>query len=284
MLVRIIALCIPLAAWADAPEERAIAHLSREVPAWFAENKCYSCHNNGDAARALVMARKHGYAVADAALADTAEWLRHPERWETNRGDARFSDKELATLQFSVALAAVGGNVPVEALLQMQGKDGAWHVAGEEGVSSPVTWGTALATALVREVVREANPAAARRAEEYLRALELRSTVDASAVLLAMPENRAAREYLLGAMTSDGAWGPKPRVPAEAFDTAAAMLALEGTKDPPREALRRGRDWLVAHQLESGGWAETTRPSGGTSYAQYVSTTAWALMALLGVR
>jgi squalene cyclase len=135
---------------------------------------------------------------------------------------------------------------------------------------------------LVQDVVRGANPAAAKKAEEYLRGLALRSTVDAAAVLLALPENKAAREYLLGAVTSDGAWGARPKLPAEAFDTAVAMLALQGTKAPPKEVLRRGREWLVRNQLESGGWAETTRPAGGTSYAQHVSTTAWALMALLG--
>ncbi|MEP7362375.1 MAG: prenyltransferase/squalene oxidase repeat-containing protein [Acidobacteriota bacterium] len=280
----LLALSIPLALWAGVPEERAVAHLSREVPAWFAENRCYSCHNNGDAARALLLARAHGYGVADGALAGTLEWLRHPERWDSNRGDVRFSDKDLARLQFSVALVAAGGKVPVEALVRMQASDGAWHVAGEEGVSSPVTWGTALATALVRGVIVEANPAAAKRAEEYLRGLALGSTVDAAAVLLAIPGDKAAREYLLGAVTSDGAWGAKPHVPAEAFDTAMAMLALQGVEEPPHEVLRRGRAWLVAHQLEGGGWPETTRPSGGTSYAQHVSTTAWALMALLGAQ
>ena len=34
------------------PEARAVAFLAAEVPRWFRENKCYSCHNNGDAARA----------------------------------------------------------------------------------------------------------------------------------------------------------------------------------------------------------------------------------------
>ncbi len=33
------------------PEARAVAFLAREVPRWSRENHCYSCHNNGDAAR-----------------------------------------------------------------------------------------------------------------------------------------------------------------------------------------------------------------------------------------
>ena len=281
MTARSWLLLVPMLAWCETPEERAIAHLSREVPSWFAENRCYSCHNNGDAARALLLARMRGFTISDDALRDTLEWLRHPERWDSNRGDARFSDKDLARLQFSVALATSGGKVPAGELLRMQGKDGAWHVAGEEGVSSPVTWGTALATALTRAVIREAHPAAAVRAEEYLRGLRVRSTVDAAAVLLAIPAHEGARAYLVQGMTSDGGWGARHNAPAEAFDTAMALVALRAAETSPRDTIRRGRAWLVAHQLESGGWVETTRPSGGSSYAQHVSTTAWALMALL---
>lgn len=281
MTARLLVGLVPFVVWAGAPEERAIGHLSREVPAWFAENRCYSCHNNGDAARALLLARKHGYKVADAALRDTLEWLRHPDRWDSNRGDPRFSDKDMARLQFSVALASSGGPVPVEALLRMQGRDGAWRVAGEVGVSSPVSWGTALATAMVRAVIRDADTGAGARAEEYLRALPVRSTVDAAAVLLAIPSHEGARAYLLQGVTSDGGWGARHNLPAEAFDTAVALLALRASPSPPIEVMRRGRAWLVTHQLESGGWVETTRPSGGASYAQHVSTTAWALMALL---
>ncbi|MFO1532763.1 MAG: ArsA-related P-loop ATPase, partial [Thermoplasmatota archaeon] len=35
-------------------------HLAREVPRWSAENHCYSCHHNGDAARALYAAARAG--------------------------------------------------------------------------------------------------------------------------------------------------------------------------------------------------------------------------------
>jgi len=280
-MARPLLLLLPVLACGATPEERAIAHLSREVPAWFAENRCYSCHNNGDAARALILARMRAYAVPDTALRDTLEWLRHPERWESNRGDPRFSDKDLARLQFGVALAAAGGEPPLNSLLHMQAPDGSWRVAGEVGVSSPVTWGTALATSLVRAAIAGRHPAAAARAERYLRELAIRSTVDASAVLLAIPEHNAAREYLLKAVASDGGWGARPSTPAEAFDTALALLALRAAQSPPGGAIRLGREWLIANQLDAGGWPETTRPSGGTSYAQHVSTTAWALMALI---
>ena len=47
-------------AFAQAPStsalDRAVAFLSVEVPKWHGENRCFSCHNNGDAVRALVQA------------------------------------------------------------------------------------------------------------------------------------------------------------------------------------------------------------------------------------
>ncbi len=82
---------------------------------------------------------------------------------------------------------------------------------------------------------------------------------------------------LLAAQTSDGGFGPQAKMPAEVFDTALALLALDG----PADALARGRAWLVKMQEKDGGWPETTRPSGAQSYAERISTTGWAVYALL---
>ncbi|MGE3821928.1 MAG: hypothetical protein AB7I30_21150, partial [Isosphaeraceae bacterium] len=41
-------------------EEKGLAFLSVEVPRWARENRCHSCHNNGDAAKALYQARRLG--------------------------------------------------------------------------------------------------------------------------------------------------------------------------------------------------------------------------------
>ena len=51
-------------------EERALEFLSKEVPRWRIENGCYSCHNNGDAARALFTAVRMKIAVDAAALSN----------------------------------------------------------------------------------------------------------------------------------------------------------------------------------------------------------------------
>jgi hypothetical protein len=53
------------------PEQRAVAYLVQEVPAWPEQNRCFSCHNNGDGARALYQARRRGFTVPTPALTAT---------------------------------------------------------------------------------------------------------------------------------------------------------------------------------------------------------------------
>ena len=70
--------------------------------------------------------------------------------------------------------------------------------------------------------------------------------------------------------------------PPEAFDTAVVLLALASVdRAEVRPAIERGRAYLVGTQLEAGGWPETTRPAGGQSYAQHISTSGWATLALM---
>jgi hypothetical protein len=259
----------------DSPEQRAIAYLAEEVPLWSKENGCFSCHNNGDGARALYRARRLGYAVPEAALRETIEWLTNPDRWESNRGSPAFSDKKLARVQFAAALAESGaaGLERAAALLRKdQDPDGAWHIdTGVEG-GSPATYGSSIATWLASSVTKDA------RATKWLMSAPLATTPDVAVAILANAQVQRARKLLVEWQTSDGGWGPRKGVPAEAFDTALAVLAL--TQAGELDAAMRGRRWLLAAQVPAGGWAATTRPSGGASYAQHISTTAWAAMAL----
>lgn len=268
-----------------------MAYLAREVPLWSGQNHCFSCHNNGDGARALYAAVRHGLAVPPQALAATTAWLRRPAEWDSNHGDPGFSDKKLARIQFAAALTAAYDTGLIkdraallsaaESLLPYQEKDGAWRVDGEASLGSPTTWGAPLATALARRALEAAGEVrlspAIRQAERWLAAAPARSTLDAAAVYMAIRKRECA-ELLLRSQTAEGGWGPYPNTPAEVFDTAIAMLAL--SREAPA-ALARARAYLERTQLPEGGWPETTRPAGSRSYAQHISTTAWATLALL---
>ena len=65
-------------------------------------------------------------------------------------------------------------------------------------------------------------------------------------------------------------------------DTAIVVLSLSRSHGKPDEPMReRGRAFLIKTQQPDGSWVETTRPPGSESYAQRVSTSAWATLALL---
>jgi hypothetical protein len=134
---------------------RAVKYLAREVPRWQTDEGCYSCHNNGDAARALMAASATDPAAIGVALADTFKWLADPPAWNravVNRG---VDNKILARIQFAAALtdAVARGDAPAAALAAAadmvaadQEADGFWRVDTGDNVGSPVTYGAALAT------------------------------------------------------------------------------------------------------------------------------------------
>jgi hypothetical protein len=282
---------------ASAPLQRAVDYLAREVPRWSTENHCYSCHNNGDAARALFLARRRGFDVPAAALADTVAWLKQPSRWVNDRASPAFGGKGLARVQFAAALAEAAAGVlrdrrplaeAAVALARAQSPDGSWAIDTGGAPPAPVTYGTAIATWLACGVLEAADARkyadAIALADRWIEAARPVGVPDAAALLLARPQSSDARkkclELLVAAQGADGGWGPQPHAPPEAFDSALAVLALHAAHGPP-DVIARGRAFLLSAQQPSGGWQETTRPAGQQSYAEHISTCGWALYALL---
>jgi Squalene-hopene cyclase C-terminal domain len=291
------------------PETRAVAYLSGEVPRWSRENHCYSCHNNGDAARALYRASRAGINVPRKSLEETTRWLTRPSDWDHNGGDGPFNDKRLARVVFTTSLqtaVATGWIEDRAALIRAaerlaldQTADGSWAIEGEDGTGSPASYGRPLATWLARDSLSAADRrrfrAAIERADGWLARQKILTIADASVALLATEKALAAGgndrfrqslELLRRGQSDDGGWGPHVSSPPEPFDTAIALLALANCNRSPevRAMTARGRAFLVAQQQQDGSWIETTRPSGNVSYAQRISTTGWATLALLATR
>ena len=285
-------------------QRKAIAFLQREVPAWSRENGCFSCHNNGDAARALYAATRLGHRIPSDALLDTTAWLAQPDRWENNKGDPGFSDQRLANIQFAAALLAAHEarhlkdrtalHKAARKVAADQEPDGAWHIERHNPVGSPATYGSALATFIAWQALARAQApgtaGAVANAERWLVAAPLNNVPNAAVALsLAMrvpgqAERRVESiDFLRHAQTSDGGWGPYKDSPSEPFDTALALLALAEAMGQPEvaEMISRGRSFLLSMQRPDGSWPPTTRPAGGVSYAQQMSTTAWATLSLL---
>jgi hypothetical protein len=289
-------------------EAKAVAFLAVEVPRWVKENACYSCHNNGDAARALLTALKSGDLADRAPLEDTLAFLSRPEKWDANGPEGPFKDKKLARIQFAAALVDAiqsraieeGGQLARAAALvaELQMPDGGWEVDAAGNIGSPVTYGRVLATRMAVATLAAADRAKYRaaiaKAQGWLEATEPRSVLDAAATMLALTnvaspaaERQRTRslEIIRQGESAEGGWGPFVNSPPEAFDTALVLLALRAQKQPTESTMiARGRKYLLAAQNSDGSWRATTRPRGVDSYAQQLSTTAWATQALLATR
>ncbi len=283
-------------------EVRALAFLARETAAWPVKNKCFSCHNNGDAARALYAAVRRKRDVKTPDLAATTRWA----GWDHNGGEGPFNDQRLARLQFAAALveATAAGLVTDRAPLaraatwvaELQEKDGSWQTEADGGIGSPATHGAALATYLARRTLTQADARkyadAVARADAWTRRQPVKTVIDAAGLLLlldraddeaARTQRKACLDLVRKGEARAGGWGPYAQSPTEVFDTAVVLLALavQPQTDETRAWIRRGRTYLIAAQGDDGSWPETTRPSGAVSYAQRLSTAGWATLALL---
>ncbi|MGE0464647.1 MAG: prenyltransferase/squalene oxidase repeat-containing protein [Vicinamibacterales bacterium] len=295
------------------PETKAVGYLLKEVPTWRAEKGCASCHHTGDAARALFMAAHRGHDVSDA-LKDVRALLEAPAGWTANKGHG--DDEVLMRLQFASALAAAGEKdlnpspalvEAAKAILADQMPDGSWVPDASDPPHTPLTWGTAVATWMARTTLiasgREPDDFAVAQADRWLRTAEASTVSDAAGIVLGLgvtsdvmaDKQRATLLNMLRfAQREGGGWGATPGAEsATVYDTALVLVALQELETDPRlarstyrveelrDAIAKGRAYLVAQQRPDGSWPATVRGSAAESAAQRLSTTAWALMALL---
>jgi hypothetical protein len=286
--------------------DRALAFLRVEVPKWKTDNACFSCHNNGDAARALIAAARLGKLADRRPLADTLAFLAQPAAWDDNGPDGPFKDKQLARVQFAMALAEAARAGLIEdrkaldraaaLLVELQAADGSWQIGPADQVGSPVTYGRALATLVALRALETLGPQTHREAiagaDRWFESTEPKSVLDAAATLWALAratskpalaQRQRALALIRRGQSDDGGWGPFANAPPEVFDTAIVLLALAAQTDKQElePLVARGRRYLLKEQLADGSWPETTRPHGAESYAQRLSTTGWAVQALL---
>ena len=303
LAVLAVAVPAPQSTATDAAIARGVKYLAVEVPKWKAEHPCYSCHNNGDAARALMVASAKGYDISTS-LDDTIGFLKQPAGWNQSKAAAGFDDKQLARVQFASALAvahehgrAARGDLEnaVKLLVADQKPDGSWTLDQSQSIASPATYGTIIATWSARRTLLTsglpASHTAIASADKWIRGVKPQNVIDCAAVILALDRaNDAAAEemrrgclaILQNGQSRDGGWGPYVTTAPQVFDTAMAVQALTLLDRPDlKDAIARGKAYLVSQQRPDGSWPETTRPANQESYAQRISTTGWAMLALL---
>lgn len=297
------------------PVAKGVDYLKKEVPKWKAEHPCYSCHNNGDATRALLVAGAKGYDIGTS-LDDTLTFLKQPSQWNQNKSAPGGSDdKVLARIQFASALAVAerygkAASTDLDAAAKLlvadQQADGLWQLDNSQSLGSPATYGTILATAsartsLIASGIQPDNFTIV-QIDKWIRGLTPENVIDAAGTVLAlelssdvMAENlrRNCLSILRQGQSPEGGWGPYVNAAPQVFDTALAVLALSSLEPEPRlarsayrpeelkEAIANGKKYIVSQQRPDGSWPETTRPANQESYAQRISTTGWAMLALL---
>jgi hypothetical protein len=293
---------------------KGVDYLKVEVPKWKQEHPCYSCHNNGDATRALLVAGARGYDIGTS-IDDTLSFLKQPSQWNQNKAPSGFDDKVLARIQFASALAvaerygkASSTDLAAAAKLVVadQQADGSWLLDNSQSLGSPATYGTILATASARASLiasgMQPDTFTIVQIDKWTRGLAPENVIDAAATVLAldlssdvMAENlrRNCLSILRQGQSPQGGWGPYVTAAPQVFDTALAVLALSSLEPEPRlarsayrpeelkEAIANGRKYIASQQRPDGSWPETTRPANQESYAQRISTTGWAMLALL---
>ena len=293
---------------------RGVGYLTKEVPKWKAEHPCYSCHNNGDATRALLVANAKGYDIGSS-LDDTLAFLKQPAKWDQNKAPDGFDDKQLARVQFASALAVAERHgkatstdlaQAAKLLVADQKADGSWTLDQSQSIASPATYGTIIATWSVRTTLITSGVQPDHftivAADRWVRGQTPENVIDAAATLLALEQasdvmadnlRRTCLQIIRQGQSPDGGWGPYVTAKPQVFDTAMVVQALSLLDIEPRlarstyrpeelkEAIAKGKGYLVKQQRADGSWPETTRPADQESYAQRISTTGWAMLALL---
>jgi hypothetical protein len=270
---------------------------------------------NGDAARALLLAGSKGYDIGTA-LDATLALLQQPATWDIAKAPSGVDSKALARLQFTSALAVAErlGKAPAatldaaaKLLVADQKPDGSWQLDPSDSPGSPVTYGAILATWSARSslIASGIQPDffSIVQADRWVRGLKPENVLDAAATLLAlelssdvMAENlrRDCLSIIRQAQSAEtGGWGPAVDAAPQVFDTAIAVLALSSLLPEPRTArsaytvdelkaaIANGKKFLVAQQKSDGSWPETMRAASQETSAGRISTTAWALLALM---
>lgn len=281
-----------------------VAYLRSELPK----------SRNGDATRALLEAGAQGYDLGTS-LDETLNFLKQPATWDQYKAPNGLDDKRLLRLQFASALAVAerygkAASTDLEAAAKLlvadQAADGSWTLDQSQGLGSPATYGAILATwsartSLIASGMQPDNFTIV-QADRWLRGLTVESVYEASTLLLALDLTgdvmadglrRTALSIVRTAQAENGGWGPEATAPPQVFDTAIAVLALSALNVEPRSArstfrpeellaaIAKGKAFIESQQRPDGSWPETTRPAGQDSYAQRISTTGWALLALM---
>lgn len=296
-----------------AAAEKAVALLESSSQKFFDGSGCISCHHQNITDMAVGEARAKGMQVSAAAQGERFKMLaaNPPAPLLMERMDIAVPEI-LASTAMALAAAGAPPNLATDMLAlntaATQAADGSWHVLNGIGARPPTEDSPITRVAMCIRTLKVYGPPA-RAAEMNARIAKARAWLQAAVPASSEDANMQVLGLLwagadpsaLSAMTakiraaqqSDGGWKQKDGLGSDAYATGQSLyvLAKSGALRSTDAAYRRGIDYLLSSQAETGAWRVASRSpkfqaffNSGFPYAgdQWISAwaTGWAAMAL----
>ncbi len=247
---------------------KSLAFLDKAGDTWIEEKSCNGCHHLPELLWSHREAKRRGFAIDQAKLDEWIEWA-NPKTKDIGAG------LEQAGLML-MALPEKPPPSAVEVILKNQKADGSWNPSGQmsnmqrrdpaevKGNSARLFLLALAASDAKPEVVEEAKKKAKGFLEDKLppKALETLIYRCLYERKFGTPEAaEALRAEVIKQQHADGGWGYILAEPASnALGTGQALYLLGQTGgDDAAEVVRRGQQWLLAHQGQDGGWLADIR-------------------------
>lgn len=274
---------------------------------------CISCHNNSLFQMTADIARRKGFRIDEAAVAEQMTRTRvYLESWrERELQDIPIPGRIDTTAYILAGLSAA--RYPADAstdalsryVWRRQSPDGGWRIATHR---PPIESSDIAATALSIRALRAYTPSplkavydrAIQRGAAWLTTARPTTTEDHIYLLLGLTwggQSKAAiskaAAALIARQRDDGGWNQIPTLASDAYATGQALTALaeSGAMKPTDPMYQKGIRFLLGTQLEDGSWYVRTRAIAIQPYFdsefphglnQFISAAAtnWATMAL----
>ena len=293
---------------------RSIVLIQKSLTEYPRHNTCFSCHHQGVPSFALALARSHGFAVDEKALANvarqTAADLRGDlDNYRTGKGQPGGVTRAGYALLALKSAGIKGDEVSAAVtgfLLQRDKDKGFWNAGSnrppsEASAFTNTTLGIRALNSFGTESDKVAIAARIDRARQWLEQTAPKDTEDRVFQLWGLQEAGAtgggvekSAKALLAQQQADGGWAQFPGAASDAYATGSVLtvLRLTGQLGATDAAYQSGLGFLLRGQQADGSWHVVSRSKPFQPYFesgfphgkdQFVSmaASAWATAALV---
>lgn len=278
--------------------QRAVPFLMSEGSKWIEEKKCISCH--------MVPFMLWSLTEAEAAGAEVpAGEFRERTQWSLDDAETRGFGTGAEGLTQMILARGSAERVEGEAayyenfakvLLENQRADGSWKPGGQNpGQKRPIAETTEVtamwATLALDEILGNEATDTIKKARGFFSGDRVRTSNEWHVARLLVAQRFGEREvaraelnHILARQNIDGGWGWNDGEQSDAFATGQSLYVLSTlTGERSREAILKGREYLMKTQREDGAWATNStlrrHRANVTPTGTYWGTT-WAVMGL----